>query len=57
LQIIHPLYLFALFPIPVADQASLLIEGVAPQEKERPDHILAHSLGLVSGLGPDPAVD
>jgi hypothetical protein len=32
-QIIHPLYLFALFPIPVADRGFPFIEGEALQGK------------------------
>ena len=57
LQIVHRLQLSCAFPISVADQALLLIEGEAFQGKERPDHVLSHRLGLVSGLGLDPTVD
>ena len=57
LQIIHPLHLFSLFPIPVTDLAFLLIESQALQRKERPDHGLTDPLGFFPGLGPDLAVD
>ena len=37
LQVVHPLHLFSVFPIPVADLGFSFIEGEALQGKERPD--------------------
>jgi len=56
LQIIQPLHLLGVFPVPVADLA-FLFKREAFQRKHRPDPVLAHPLGLCLGLGPDPAVN
>jgi hypothetical protein len=39
LQVVHPLEILGLFPIPVADLAVLFIEGEPLQGQERPDHV------------------
>jgi hypothetical protein len=57
LQIIHPLLVFGLFPIPVADLALLLREREALQRKERPNHVFAHPLRFFLGRSLDFAVD
>jgi len=57
LQVVHLLHISGLFPIPVADLGFSFIEGEALQGKERPDHVLANSLGLRLSLGPHQAVD
>ena len=57
LQVVHPLHLSGLFPIPVADLARSFIEGEAFQREQRPDHILSYQLGLGLCLSPDAAVD
>jgi hypothetical protein len=46
LQIVHPLHLFGLSPVPIAHLGSLFIKGEAFQGKERPDHVLSHPLSL-----------
>jgi hypothetical protein len=55
LEVVHPLYLSGLFPIPIADPAFFFIEGEAFQGQERTDHVFSHPLGLFLGFGPDPA--
>jgi len=57
LQVVHPLQLPGLFPIPVDDLAFPFIEGETLQGEKRSDHVFAHPLGLSLCLGPDPAVD
>ena len=57
LQVVHPLQIFGLFPILVADLGFPFIQGEALQGKERPDHVFAHPLGLFLGPGPHLAVD
>ena len=57
LQVVHPLHLFTVFSIPVADLALLFIEGEALEGKERPAHIFSHLLGLFPGLSPHQAMD
>ena len=39
LQVVHPLHLSYVFPMPVADPTLLFIEGEAFQGEKRPDHI------------------
>jgi hypothetical protein len=39
LQVVHPLQLFGVFPIPVADLAFPFIEGEALQGEKRSDHV------------------
>jgi len=56
LQVVHPLYLSGLFPVPIAHLGSLFIEGEALQGQQRADHVFAHQLGLFLGPGPDPAI-
>ena len=56
LQIVHPLHLFGVFPIAVADLAFSFIEGEPPQGQKRPDHVFAHALGLFLSLSTHPAV-
>jgi hypothetical protein len=46
LQVVHPLLVSFVFPIPVADLSPLFIEREAFQGKERPDHVFSHPLGL-----------
>jgi hypothetical protein len=57
LQVVHPLQIFGLFPITVADLGSLFIEREAFEGKQRPDHVFFHPLGLLIRPGPDQAVD
>ena len=59
LQVIHPLHLGGLLPIPVADLTlpPPFIKGETFQRKQRADHIFTHTLGLFSGFGFDLAVD
>ena len=57
LQVVHPLHLFGVFPIAVADLAFSFIEGEPPQGQERPDHVFAHALGPFLSLSTHPAVD
>ena len=57
LQVVHPLHLSGLAPVPVAHLGSLFIEGEAFQGKKRPDHVFSHPLGLGLCLSLDPAVD
>ena len=56
-QIVHPLHLSGLSPVPIAHLGSLFIEGESLQGQKRPDHILSYPLSLSLCLGPDPAVD
>jgi hypothetical protein len=56
LQIVHPLHLSGLSPVPIAHLGSLFIEGESLQGQQRPNHVLAHPLGLSLCLDPDPAV-
>ena len=46
LEVVHPLHLFVLFPVPVADLALFLIQGEPLQGQKRADHVFAHPLGL-----------
>jgi|GEM_PF-2075624 len=57
LQIIHPLRLFFVLPISVADFPFLFIEEEAFQGQKRTAHVLAHSLGLSFCFSSDAAVD
>ena len=57
LEVVHPLHLFGVFPISVADLTFPFIEGEPFQREQRPDHGFSHPLGLSFCLGPDPAVD
>jgi len=43
--------------MPVVDSTFPFIQGEALQGQKRPDHVFSDPLGLVSGLGPDAAVD
>jgi hypothetical protein len=45
LQIVHPLRLFSVFPIPVADPGFLFIQGEALQGQKRADHVFSNPLG------------
>jgi len=57
LQVVHPLHLLGVFPIPVADLGSLFIEGESLQGQQRADHVFSYPLGLFLSLGPDPAMN
>jgi hypothetical protein len=57
LQAVHPLQIFGLFAIPVANLTVFLREREPLQGQKRPDHVFAHPLGLSFCPGPDPAVD
>ena len=57
LQVVHPLHLLGLFPMPIADLTLFLREREPLQRQKRPDHVLSHPLGLGLCLGPDPAVN
>jgi len=57
LQVVHPLHLLGLFPMPIADLTLFLREREPLQGQKRPDHVLSHPLGLGLCLGPDPAVN
>jgi len=57
LEVVHPLYLFGIFAILVADLACVFIEGEAFQREQRPDHILSHAPSLIFSLGSDQAMD
>ena len=45
LQVVHPLHLLAVFPIPIANLTLFLRETEALQGKKRPGHVFAHPLG------------
>jgi len=45
LQVVHPLQVFGLFAIPVADLAFSFIQGETFQGQQRPDHVFSHPLG------------
>jgi len=57
LEVVPPLHLAGLFAITVADLTFPFIEGEAFQGKKRPDHILAHPLGLALSLSSHQAMD
>ena len=56
-QEIHLLRLVGFFPIPIGDLAWPFIQGEPLQGEKGPDHVFPDPLGLLSGLGPDAAVN
>jgi hypothetical protein len=56
-HVVQPLHFFGPFPIMVANLAFPFIQREPLQGQKRPDHVFSHPLGLVSGLGPDAAVN
>jgi hypothetical protein len=57
LQVVHPLHLLGVLPIPVAEPAFPFIQGEPLQGQERADHVFAHPLGLFLCLSTCQAVN